>query len=222
MLVIITRTIIVLLLLVVVLRLMGKREIGQLQPFEFVITLIIAELACTPMQDISIPITYGIVPLLTVFCIHFFITKLSCKFIRFRRVVNGQPVIVVREDGIDIASLKMLNMHVNDLLQGMHQSEYFSVPEIKYAIVETNGTLTIMPAPDAYKPQSIPVSVVIEGKFIDENLRVAGRKQAELEELLHTTHVKLRDVVLMACYDGRVFIQPRDERYIVVGGENEG
>ncbi len=221
MLVVITRTIIVLILLLVVLRLMGKREIGQLQPFEFVITLIIAELACTPMQDVSIPISYGVVPLLAVFSIHFFITKLSCKFIRFRRVVNGQPVIVVTEDGINIKNLKKLNMHVNDLLQSMHQSEYFSVPEIKYAIVETNGAITMLPNNTAYKPASIPLSVAIEGKFIDENLQLSPLTDKELTSILKEHGIALRDVVLMALYDDRIFVQPKEGRYIVIGGEDE-
>ncbi len=219
MLVVIIRTVIVLLLLVVVLRLMGKREIGQLQPFEFVITLIIAELACTPMQDVSIPITYGVVPLLAVFCIYFFTTKLSCKFIGFRKVVNGQPVIVVSPQGIDVKSLKKLNMHVNDLLQSMHQSEYFSVPEVKYAIVETNGTLTILPDSEAYKPQSIPVSVVIEGKYIDDNLRLSQVPKTDLDGILTDNGIDLKDVVLMSVYDGRVFVQPKDRQYIVIGGQ---
>ncbi len=216
MLVIITRTIIVLVLLVIVLRLMGKREIGQLQPFEFVTTLIIAELACTPMQDISIPLSYGLVPLFSVFAIYFFITKLSCKSIKFRSLVNGKPIIVVDEKGIDIDNLKKLNMHVNDLLQNMHQSEYFTIPELKYAIVETNGTMSIMPNPEAYRPASVPLSLVIEGKFVDENLSMSQYKKQDIIDILKVQNIALKDVVLFATYDHYIFIQPKGQQYITV------
>ena len=117
MLVILTRTILIFLLLLLGLRLMGKRQIGELQPFEFVITLAVAELACTPMQDNSIPLVYGLIPVLTVFVLHYFMTLLSTKSVRFRKVLNGKPMIVVDRDGINSENLKKLNMNVNDLLE---------------------------------------------------------------------------------------------------------
>ncbi len=221
MLVIITRTIIVLVLLVIVLRLMGKREIGQLQPFEFVITLIIAELACTPMQDISIPLSYGLVPLFSVFAIYFFITKISCKSIKFRSLVNGKPIIVVNDKGIDIDNLKKLNMHVNDLLQNLHQSEYFTIPQVKYAIVETNGTMSTMPQPDAYSPKSIPISLVIEGKFINENIEMAKVTAQDILDILKEKHVPIKDVVLYAIYDNKIFIQPKHKQYLILEAKDE-
>lgn len=216
MLVIILRTVIILFCLVVVLRLMGKREIGELQPFEFVITLVIAELACTPMQDVSVPISYGLVPIAVVFILHFSITKLSSHFINFRKIVNGKPMIIVNEQGIDLKNLKRLNVHVNDLMQNLRSSEYFTIPEVRYVIIENNGTISILPEENAYKPKSIPLSIVVEGKYLNENLKISSRTKEDYDKLLKESDFKLKDVVLMSVYDGKTFIQPKNGKYVVL------
>lgn len=214
MLVVITRTIIILFFLVFVLRLMGKREIGELQPFEFVITLVIAELACTPMQDISIPLSYGLIPIFVVFILHFTVTKLATKFVRFRKVLNGKPVIVINEDGIDIKNLKKINMNVNDLMQSLRLLECFSIPEVKFGIIETNGNLSVLKNDQAEKPQSIPLSIVIEGKFMDENLKISNTNRDQINEILKNNNLKLKDVVMLTTESNNVFIQPKDGKFL--------
>lgn len=214
MLVIIARTFIILVFLVFVLRLMGKREIGELQPFEFVITLVIAELACTPMQDISIPLSYGLIPIFVVFVCHFTATKLATKFIRFRKLLNGKPVIVIDENGIDIKNLKKLNMDVNDLLQSLRLLECFSIPEVKFGIIETNGNLSVLKNEQAQKPQTIPLSLVIEGKYMDENLKISNTDRDQLNKLLADNNLKLKDVVMLTTESNNVFIQPKNGKYI--------
>lgn len=215
MLVILTRTVIIFTVLLLGMRFMGKRQIGELQPFEFVITLAIAELACTPMQDISIPIVYGLVPLLIFFVIHFFITYISTHSIKFRKLLNGKPFIIINENGIDIEALKQLNMNVNDLLESIRSQEYFSIEQVRFAIVETNGNVSILPEENARAPQSIPVSLIVEGKLIDENLKMGGVDKNKLNGYLTAKNLKVKDIVLMTIEGTRLLIQPKDKKYVV-------
>lgn len=116
MIVVVARSLIIFVVLILSMRLMGKRTIGELQPYEFVITLAIADLACTPMQDISVPLLYGLIPLLTVFIAHYVITLITTNKIKFRSKLNGTPLIIIDSDGINSECLKKLNMNVDDLM----------------------------------------------------------------------------------------------------------
>jgi uncharacterized membrane protein YcaP (DUF421 family) len=213
-LVITLRTFIIFIFLLLALRLMGKRQIGELQPFEFVITLAVAELACTPMQDLSTPILYGIIPVAVVFCVHFLLTALGAKSIFFRKFMNGKPVIVIDENGIDAENLKKLNMNVNDLMQSIRNEEYFSVEQVSFAIIETNGKISILPNEQAKAPKSIPLSVIVEGKYIDANMGISDTSREELNKYLKLKNLKLKDVVLLTMESGNVFVQPKGKKYI--------
>lgn len=215
MLVILTRTILIFLLLLLGLRLMGKRQIGELQPFEFVITLAVAELACTPMQDNSIPLVYGLIPVLTVFVLHYFMTLLSTKSVRFRKVLNGKPMIVVDRDGINSENLKKLNMNVNDLLESIRNAGYFSVEQVAYAIVETNGNVSVLEREGAPVPQSVPVGLIVEGRHIDCNFSVCGRKKEEIDAYLNRKGLNVKDIVLLTTEGKKLFVQPKEGAFFV-------
>jgi len=202
---------------------MGKRQIGELQPFEFVITLAVAELACTPMQDISTPILYGIIPVLVIFCVHFLLTALSSKSIFFRKFMNGKPVIVINENGIDSESLRKLNMNVNDLMESIRNAEYFSVEQVSYAIIETNGKISILPNTEAEEPKSIPLSLIVEGKFIGANMGISNTSREDIESYLRTKNLRLKDIVLLTTESDKVFVQPKGAKYFteVLGAQKE-
>lgn len=211
MLIIFIRAIILFAVLLFVFRLMGKRQIGEMEPFELVITLVISELACIPMSDRSIPITFGIVAILTMFVIHQFILLLSHSE-KLQGIINGKPVMVINEGKIDIESLKSLNMHVNDLLQAMRAAEYFSLEEVTYGIMETNGQLTVV-ANKAMeeKQQTLPIPLVLEGKWNDDNIKGNGFSLKELESLLQMERVKLKNVILLAIDENnRMTMQKRN------------
>lgn len=211
MLIIFIRAIILFAVLLFVFRLMGKRQIGEMEPFELVITLVISELACIPMSDRSIPITFGIVAILTMFVIHQFIILLSHSD-KLQGIINGKPVMVVNGGNIDMKALKSLNMHVNDLLQAMRAAEYFSLEEIIYGIMETNGQLTVVANKDLEeKQQTLPVPVILEGKWNEENIKENGFDKNELEALLSREHVKLKNVLLLAIDENkRMTLQRRN------------
>ncbi len=197
---------------------MGKRTIGELQPYEFVITLAVADLACTPMQDISIPLLYGLVPLFTVFVAHYFITLVTTKSIKLRERLNGKPFIVIDNDGINSECLKKLNLNVNDLMSLIRQQGYFSVTQISYGIIETNGKLSILENEEAETPRSIPMTLMVEGKILDENIKSLDLDETKIRDVLEKQHIKEKDVVLMTADSGNVFIQPKSGKYVTVEG----
>ncbi|MFI3228581.1 MAG: DUF421 domain-containing protein [Bacillota bacterium] len=213
MLVILVRTSIVFLLLLIGLRLMGKRQIGELQPFEFVITLVVADLACTPMQDISVPLVYGVVPVLIIFVIHFALTSLCTKSIKFRKFMNGKPSIVINKDGIDSGVLKSLNMNVNDLMESIRVQQCFSIEQVRFGIVETNGQLSVLPNEDVTAPKAIPVMLVCEGHIMHNNIAICGLTSAFITDYLTEKQLKARDIILMTKELDKLFVQPYNAPY---------
>ncbi len=212
MIIIFIRAIILFAVLLFAIRLMGKRQIGEMEPFELVITLVISELACIPMADRSIPITFGIVAILTMFVIHQIILLLSHSD-KLQGIINGKPVMVVNNGNIDVNALKSLNMHVNDLLQSMRAAEYFSLEEITYGIMETNGQLTVVSNKKMEdKQQTLPVPVILEGKWNDENINGNGFNKQNLQQLLFKRKIKLKNVVLLAIDENnRMTLQLRNK-----------
>lgn len=214
MLVVFIRTIIIYVCLLVGIRLMGKRTIGELQPFEFVITLAIADLACMPMQDIAVPLVYGLVPLFVMFLMHFAFTWLATKSVKFRKFLNGKPIIVVTPDGIDSESMAKLNFTVNDLLESIRSQQFFSVEQIKYAVLETNGNLSVLENDSAPEPTGIPVTLVIEGRKMETNFSYAGVDNEFVDGYIASKGMKVKDIVLFTKDSERVFIQARGQKYI--------
>lgn len=207
------RTIIIYVFLVIGMRLMGKRTIGELQPFEFTITLAIADLACMPMQDISVPIVYGLVPLFVMFLLHYFITILTSKSIKFRRFINGKPVIVINENGLDYEALRSLNVDVNDVLESLRSQQFFSPEQVKYAVYETNGNLSILEREDAKEPSGIPITVIVEGRLMECNIGYTKYDKQRILNYVKNKNLSLKEVLLMTIDGTHVFLQPKKKAY---------
>lgn len=217
---IILRSIIIYVIVLFLLRIMGKRQIGQMQPYEFVITLIIADLATIPMADTALPLLHGIIPLLTLVCIHFLFTVLEKFSINLRKVLNGKPVILIDQNGINYKNLKLVNMNFNDLQEGLRTAGYFNLEEILYAIIQTNGTLTVLPkaqfAPlnaSAINKQiqeaSLPIIIIAEGKLMKENVKLAKIDENFLNKYLNNNGIKnIKDVLLLTLNtQGKIYVQ---------------
>lgn len=214
------RCIVIYFFLLVAMRLMGKRQLGELQPFEFAITLVASELACIPMSDPTIPILYGIIPVFTLFLVHIIITKLAVKSVRFRKVLNGKPVIVIEKGNILPEVLKELDMNIDDLMAALRGSGYFNPCEVEYAIVETNGSMTVLPksqnkpvSPEDLglntEPSEIPVTVMMEGDFLGCNMAlVKGITKERIMKLLERLGFKKEDVLVLLLAGTSVFVQP--------------
>ena len=184
-------------LLLVVIRLMGKRQIGEMEPFELVITLVISEIACVPMGDKNIPLTYGVVCILTLYIVHQVIVLLS-KNTKMQSIISGKPMLVIDKSGINVAAVKQLNMQVNDLMQSLRNTGYFSVEEIEYALMETNGQLSVIPKKSMEnKQKSLPVPLILEGKWCEDELTQHGIDREKIGNMLFKKRVKVKDVVFL-------------------------
>lgn len=184
MLTIIVRSVIIYLIVLLLFRIMGKRQLGQMQPFELVLTLIIADLATIPMAEVSVPVLHGVVPLFTLVLLHFVLTFFSRISTTFGKMLSGKPVIIVNPNGIDYKALKALNLSVEDLFEAMRLMNYFSLEQVQYAIMETTGDITIMPKAESSpatlgdlkiegEEPCLPITLVSEGKIMKENLQIA-------------------------------------------------
>jgi len=223
---IIVRCIIIYLLVLFLLRFMGKKQIGQMQPYELVITLVIADLACIPMADSALPILHGVIPLLTIVIIHSLFAYLDRKSLWFRKFLNGKPVILISPKGIEYENLKHCNMNFNDLQEGLRTCGYFKLDEVLYAIIQTNGTICVLPkamntpaTPEDLKinveETSLPMIIVAEGKIVQENLQVSQIERDELEkELKQAGFNNIKDIIIATLStDGNMYIQGNSGPY---------
>lgn len=223
----IIRSIIIYFVVLGLLRLMGKRQIGEMQPFELVITLIIADLATIPMAESALPLIHGIIPLLTLASLHYLLSLLARKSLFMRKFLNGKPVILIGPDGIDYNALKQLNMNFNDLQESLRSSGYFNLEEILYAIIQTNGMLSVLPR-SAYAPltahdielnkdpASLPIIIVSEGKLIPENVKLAKIDENFIKtELEGAGFLRLKDIALVTLNSqGKMYIQPKKGPFV--------
>lgn len=218
------RSIIVYTCVLIVVRLMGKRQIGEMQPFEFVITLIIADLACIPMAELSVPLVHGIVPIVTLLIVHFLICFLSRKFQFARYLLTGRPAIVVSPKGINYKELKKLNMTLDDLIELMRGCDVFKFEEIAYAILETNGNLCVIKKANAepvtredlkvkVSQSSLPINIIMDGKLMKENVTLSGIDESFIQNCLSKAKVKnVKDVLLLTLdNNGEVFLQGKSD-----------
>lgn len=212
--------------LLLAMRLMGKRQLGELQPFELAITLVASELVCIPMADATIPIIYGIIPVFSLFLVHIIITKLATKSVRFRKFLNGKPVILIKDGNILPDVMKELNMNIDDIMEALRGDGYFNPSEVEYAILETNGSLTVLPKSQS-KPLSaddigltlpkaeIPVTVIMEGEFLGENLsKLEGVTKGRMLTLLDRLGISQSEVLVLLVAGQDIFLQPYKGNFI--------
>ncbi len=202
---------------------MGKRQLGQMQPFELVLTLIIADLATIPMAEVAVPVLHGIVPLLTLVVLHFVLTLISRNSQKFSKIISGKPVIIINPKGIDYNAMKKLNLSTDDLFAALRECGYFNISQIQYAIMETNGKVSVMPKAE-FSPATngdlnnnvqdgyLPIVLVSEGKIIKENIALAGFSEEKVMKLIkensNKKEVRLKDVLLLTVdQTGQAYIQ---------------
>lgn len=218
------RSIIIYLCVLIAVRFMGKRQIGEMQPFEFVATLIIADLACIPMAELSVPLVHGIVPIITLLIVHFLICFLARKFMFARYLLTGKPAILISPKGINYKELKSLNMTLDDLMELVRGCEVFNIADIAYAIIETNGNLCVIkktsvepPSREDFKVKvsqaALPVNIIMDGCLMKENVKLTGIDEVFIKKCMDKAKIKkLKDVLILTLdNNGEVFIQGKDK-----------
>lgn len=210
------RTAIIFVALLIIMRLMGKRQIGEMQPFELIITLVIADLACIPMADASIPLLYGIVAVLSIFVLHEIMTLVDLKVKPLKSFISGKPSVVINKNGIDDYQLKRNNLDVSDLIESLRTAGYFSLDCIDYALHESNGMFSALPKQDYEQMQtSLPLVIIDNGKYDKKNLDITGLGQEYFDGILKQQSVKNVKKVLVLTADGtgKIYLQEKNQKF---------
>lgn len=202
------RTILLYLVLLSVVRLMGKRQIGQMEPSEFVVAMLVADLAAIPMQDSAIPLFSGLVPILTVLGAELVLSGAALLSIRLRKILCGKPVILIENGRILQQNLRKTRVTMDELTGHLREKDILDLSRVQYAILETNGNLSVfpytryMPAEAAeakieVKEQYLPVTLVSDGRLLRENLPKAGKEEAWVQKTLRGKKATLKDTWLL-------------------------
>ena len=204
-------------------RLMGKREIGQLQPFELAISIMIADLASIPMADVGIPIFNGIIPIVALLVMHLVISNINLRSINVRKIICGKPSILVYRGKIDEKVLKDEKFTINELQERLRGNNVFNVADVEYAILETSGQITVIQKPN--KRTTIPedfnimpeyegmsYDLIVDGKVMYENLKSLGKDYTWLEKEAKKFKIKPNEALLMTI-DGKqeIFCQAKEK-----------
>lgn len=216
------RTAIIFLTLLVIMRLMGKSQIGEMQPFELVITLLIAELACIPMADTSIPLLYGIIAIVSIFILHQIMWLLDLWFKPMKYLICGKPSVVINKNGIDEYQLKKNNLDVSDIVESMRVAGYFNLDDVYYGLYEANGSFSALEKEEKAST-SLSLTLIDRGQADKKNLALCGIDTDELKKFLKEQNTRLKDVIVMtANAEGRVYFQKRGEKYKILQLEVNG
>ena len=191
----VTRTAILYFVVIICMRIMGKRQVGELQPSELVITILISELASIPMQDLNRPVSSGVIAILVLVLLELIVSALTLKSDIFRKIFEGKSAVIIQNGVIDQKVMKKLRVTIDDLLEGLRQAGNFSIEKVNYAVMETNGRISVLPK-----------VLISDGKIASEDFKNEAKKQLKEKGL------KLSQVFLMTKNDlGEYFIVRKEK-----------
>lgn len=203
------RTLILYVLLIIIMRIMGKRQIGQLQPGELVITILISEIAAIPMQDNDIPMINSVIAVLLLAAFEIIISAVSMKSIRFRSILQGNSIVIIKNGKLDQKQLRRLRYTVDDLLEALRQKDVFNISDVQYAVAETDGTLSVLLKPEKRgvtmsaaklkaENSGLQCIVISDGKIIETELKNCGMTTEKLKMLLDQKGLDPKKILLMS------------------------
>lgn len=207
------RTVILYSVLILVIRLMGKRQVGQMEPSEFVVAMLVADLASIPMQNDGIPLISGLIPIFTVLGLELVLSHLSLKSIRLRQILCGKPVILIEKGKILQKNLQNARVTLDELTGHLREKDVLDISAVQFAILETNGNLSVFPFPEekpacardaglTVQKQALPFTIVSDGILLHENLKKAGKDAKWLEKTLKKEKSCLKDTFLLTVDEG--------------------
>lgn len=202
------RAVILYTLIIFAIRLMGKRQIGELQPGELAITILISNIAVLPIEDINVPLALGAVPILTLVCFELLISILNMKSSKLRTILSGKPMFVIQNGKINQKAIKALRFTIDDLMEGLRSCEVFDISQVAYAIVETNGSMSVIKKFESQnvtaqmlelknQQTTIPLVIVSDGKIVDDNLKEVGLTNKWLLNELQKENINTKDIFIM-------------------------
>lgn len=202
------RAIILYIIVIISVRVMGKRQIGELQPSELVITILVSNIATLPLEDLNIPLTMGILPILSLVCFEVLMSWVTLKSKKIRHIVSGTPKVIIYNGILDQKVLKDLRYSVDDLMTALRSNNIFDISQVQYAVVETNGSVSVL---QKYPYQNVtnmdmniqgkicdpPVIIISDGKVVTQGLEDVGLKRQWLTNLLERKHLNASDIFLL-------------------------
>ena len=216
------RAIFLYIIVLIVMRLMGKREIGQLQPFELAISIMIADLASIPMTESGVPISNGIIPILGLLVMHLLISLINLKSLKAREIICGKPRILIYRGKIDEKALKKERFTINELQERLRKSNVMYLGDVEYAILETSGDLSVIQKPEKRNTipedfnitpeyEGISYDLVIDGKVMVDNLKKIGKDYRWLKKQVEKFNIEPEEA-LVVTIDGKekIFCQKKE------------
>ncbi len=202
------RTTILYVFVILIMRVMGKRQIGELQPTELVITLLLSEIIAIPMQDNNISLINSIVPVLVLVGLEILVSVISLKSVKFRSLLQGNAIIIIRDGKLDLKKMKELRFTVDDVLEALRQKDIFDLNKVQYAVVETNGTISVMLKPqyetvvrkDLNLPaedSGIPCVVILDGRIIETDFNSCNMTREKLNKVIKKNKIDVNKTLLM-------------------------
>lgn len=218
------RVIILYILVLLIMRLMGKREIGQMQPFELVIAMMIADLASIPMADVGVPLFNGVIPIIALLLLQLLISILNLKSIKLRKIMCGVPSILIYRGKIDEKVLKKEKFTINELQERLRENNVFNIGDVEYAILETSGQVTVIQKPNKRnlipedleinpEYEGIPYDLVIDGVIMYDNLKAIGKDYNWLKKQTEKFKIKPEEALVIT-FDGKeqIFCQAKEKK----------
>lgn len=208
MIIVLVRAFLLYVLIVFAIRLMGKRQLGELQPSELVVTILVSNIATLPIEDPTIPMFMGIVPILTIVCLDVIMSNVTLKSKTMRRIVSGNPKIIIRDGIIDQCEMRNLRFSIDDLMESLREQGIFDVRDVQFAIVETNGKINVYQKYQArtvtaemlnmYEKSTNPPAVIVsDGAIINEGLQLCMLTNEWVNFILEQHKLTLQDVFLL-------------------------
>lgn len=205
---IVFRTVIIYIVVTLAIRLMGKRQIGDMQPNELVITLLISEIAAIPLQDINQPVLLGIVAIFVLVFLEIIISILTMKIFKFRQLMSGKSAVIIKNGVIDQQTMRDVRMTVLDLIELLREKDVFDIKDVAFAVLEVNGSLSILKNSDAQtvtrkdmkisgKEEALQLPVITDGKIIKESLKNLSMNYDKITSILKSKNKSPKNVFLM-------------------------
>ena len=207
------RCIVLYIAVVVSVRIMGKRQLGELQPSELVVTIMLSEFAALPLQDLNIPLIWGILPMFLMVALELIMSFLTMKSMRFRAFCYGRPIVLIYQGKVNQYELLRTRVSMEDIMEAMRNNGILAIEDIQMAVLETNGTLSIIPKPQAAPPTAddlkisvkqsggIPAIIVMDGRTIEQNMALKKIDKNTLSDILKGYQVKMNDIFMLTIDD---------------------
>jgi len=217
------RAVIIYITVILAVRIMGKRQIGELKPHELVVTVLVSQVASIPLEDNSMPLANMFIPILIFVSFEILVSAISMKSLSFRNLLQGKPMFVIKNGRLDEKQLKRLRFTMDDLVDAIRQKDIFDMSTVQDAVIETNGTVSVLQKTE-YAPvtphqlslsveeESTPIAIVIDGKPVTEYFSKEKIKSSEIELIVKSADKNISKIMLLTVDDsGNTFIIPKNE-----------